>query len=62
MLNASEYLQKKAVSNPAAWNIAPTGGIVALSTSGDINNVSADISAATKVATLHWYATPGSAS
>ncbi len=62
MLDASAYLTKAAVSTPAEWNMAANNGSVALSTAGDINNVSANITSATKVATLHWYVTPGTAS
>ena len=62
MLDASAYLSKTAVSAPAAWNMAANTGTVALDTAGDINNVTSDITAQTKVATLHWYVTPGAAS
>lgn len=62
MLDASSHLSKTAVSTPTAWNMAANTGTVALDTSGDINNVTKDITAQTKIATLHWYVTPGTAS
>ena len=62
MLNAASYLAKNPVSTPSAWNMSANTGAVILDTAGDISNVTADISSATKVATLHWFVTPGVAS
>ena len=60
-LNAYDYLTKSAVSTPSAWNMAANTGKVSMSANGQLNNVSSDISTKTKVATMKWYVTPGSA-
>lgn len=61
-LNAYDYLTKSAVTTPSAWNMVANTGKVTMSASGAINNVSNDITSKTKVATMKWYVTPGSAS
>ena len=62
MLDAYGHLTKAAVTAPAEWNMVANSGTVALSSAGDVNNVSANIAQETQVATLHWYVAPGSAS
>lgn len=62
LLNAYDYTTKAAVGDATKWDMAANSGAVSLSTSGDINNVTANIAARTQVATMHWYVTPGTAS
>lgn len=61
MLDASAYLTKGSVTTPSEWNMTANTGTVALDTAGDVNNVATSITGQTRVATMHWYVTPGTA-
>lgn len=66
MLDAANYLTKKAVKDPTKWNMTSkktgegeTSDRVQLKTSGDIANIDKNVKQKAKVATLRWYVTPG---
>ena len=66
-LDAFDYTTKAAVSSPSAWNMSAaaasgTSDRVQMESSGNIFNIDKDILAKTKVAEMHWYVTPGTAS
>ena len=55
------------MSSPSAWNMSAaaasgTSDRVQMESSGNIFNIDKDILAKTKVAEMHWYVTPGTAS
>ena len=69
LLNASSYLTKAAVTRASKWNMtarvsgdAIVSDRVQLESSGHVNNVSKDIAAKTKIASIHAYVKPGIAS
>lgn len=64
---ASEFTSAKAnVTGGAVWNMSAasegTSDQIALEATGDIANVTKDLSAQQKFGTIHWYVTPGTAS
>jgi hypothetical protein len=66
MLDASAYLEKKAVHDATKWNMSASDGTngskVLLKTEGDVSHVTKDITSQTKFGTIKWYLTPGAAS
>jgi hypothetical protein len=65
MLDASAYLEKKAVYDATKWNMSASDGTngskVLLKTEGDVSHVTKDITSQTKFGTIKWYVTPGEA-
>lgn len=67
MLQASEYLTKRAVGDASEWNMAAEDGSeggadrLGMSTEGNVANVAADVTQRTKFGEIHWYVTPGEA-
>ena len=67
-LDAVDYLTKAVVNDPTQWNMSSkktdaddVSDRVQMKTSGDIANVDKNVKEKTKVATLRWYVTPGTA-
>lgn len=68
MLDAAAHLSKADVGKPSAWNMKSkqtgqgvTTDRVQMKTAGDISHVNQEIKSQTKVAKMHWYVTPGTA-